>query len=401
MVIITMINNFKWQLINDSIVEDDKKVLTDFINTDGVRFTQGKQVRRFEDEWSKWIGCSHSVYVNSGASANYIMASIMKEKKGLGEVIVSPLGWVSDVSPLVNLGFTPVFVDVDLKNMSITLENIKKAVTDKTVGITLVHVLGFNAVNDELVKFCRDEDLFFIEDCCEAHGATYNGKRVGNFGDVSNFSFYFGHHMTTIEGGMLCTNDDELYLLAKMFRSHGMTRLDYLQNDELGTKQQIKYKELYPDLNPLFTFAVPGYNLRNQEFNAVLGLSQLPRLQNNVEARIENLNVWLDNLDSNKFFTDFDRKGNSNFALPLILLKKDLEFMKKICILLDEENVEYRIGTAGGGNQARQPYLENYEFVEYNLDNVNHIHDFALYIGNHPELEKEQIINLCEELNGI
>ncbi len=396
-----MINNFKWQLINDSIVEDDKKVLTDFINTDGVRFTQGKQVRRFEDEWSKWIGCSHSVYVNSGASANYIMASIMKEKKGLGEVIVSPLGWVSDVSPLVNLGFTPVFVDVDLKNMSITLENIKKAVTDKTVGITLVHVLGFNAVNDELVKFCRDEDLFFIEDCCEAHGATYNGKRVGNFGDVSNFSFYFGHHMTTIEGGMLCTNDDELYLLAKMFRSHGMTRLDYLQNDELGTKQQIKYKELYPDLNPLFTFAVPGYNLRNQEFNAVLGLSQLPRLQNNVEARIENLNVWLDNLDSNKFFTDFDRKGNSNFALPLILLKKDLEFMKKICILLDEENVEYRIGTAGGGNQARQPYLENYEFVEYNLDNVNHIHDFALYIGNHPELEKEQIINLCEELNGI
>ena len=183
---------FEWQLINDSITKEDKKTLTDFINTDGVRFTQGEQVRKFEEEWSKWVGCKYSVYVNSGASANYIMASMMKEKKGLGEVIVSPLGWVSDVSPLVNLGFTPVFVDVDLKNMSITLENIKKAVTDKTVGITLVHVLGFNAVNDELVKFCKDEDLFFIEDCCEAHGATYNGERVGNFGDVSNFSFYFG-----------------------------------------------------------------------------------------------------------------------------------------------------------------------------------------------------------------
>ena len=186
---------FEWQLINDSITKEDKKALTDFINTDGVRFTNGEKVKEFEKQWSEWVGCKHSVYVNSGASANYIMASIMKEEKGLGEVIVSPLGWVSDVSPLVNLGFTPVFVDVDLKNMSITLDNIKKAVTEKTVGITLVHVLGFNAVNDELVKFCKDKDLFFIEDCCEAHGATSNGKRVGNFGDVSNFSFYFGHQI--------------------------------------------------------------------------------------------------------------------------------------------------------------------------------------------------------------
>jgi CDP-4-dehydro-6-deoxyglucose reductase, E1 len=387
-------NNFSWQLINDSITKEDKKALTDFINTDGVRFTQGEQVRKFEEEWSKWVGCKHSVYVNSGASANYIMASMMKEKKGLGEVIVSPLGWVSDVSPLVNLGFTPVFVDVDLKSMSITLENIKKAVTDKTVGITLVHVLGFNAVNDELVKFCKDEDLFFIEDCCEAHGATSNGKRVGNFGDVSNFSFYFGHHITSVEGGMVCTNDDTLYDYAKLFRSHGMTR-------EASPKLQQEYNEKYPDCNPLFTFAVPGYNVRNQEFNAVLGLSQLPRLQNNVEVRMENLEIWLDTLDSDKFYTDFDREGNSNFALPLILLKKDLEYMQKCCTLLDEQNVEFRVGTAGGGNQARQPYLEKYEIITHDLNNVNHIHDYALYVGNHPELKKEQIINLCRRLNEI
>ncbi len=385
---------FKWQLINDSITKEDKKALTDFINTDGVRFTQGEQVRKFEEEWSKWVGCKHSVYVNSGASANYIMASMMKEKKGLGEVIVSPLGWVSDVSPLVNLGFTPVFVDVDLKNMSITLENIKKAVTDKTVGITLVHVLGFNAVNDELVKFCKDEDLFFIEDCCEAHGATSNGVRVGNFGDVSNFSFYFGHHMTSIEGGMVCTNDDELYDYAKLFRSHGLTR-------EASPKLRQEYVDKYPDVNPLFTFAVPGYNVRNQEFNAVLGLSQLPRLQNNVESRMENLEIWLDTLDSNKFYTDFDREGNSNFTLPLILLKKDLEYMQNVCILLDEENIEYRLGTAGGGNQARQPYLEKYKVISHDLNNVNHIHDYGLYVGNHPELSKSQIIDLCRKLNNV
>jgi len=387
-------NNFEWQLINDSITKEDKKALTDFINTDGVRFTNGEKVKEFEKQWSEWVGCKHSVYVNSGASANYIMASIMKEEKGLGEVIVSPLGWVSDVSPLVNLGFTPVFVDVDLKNMSITLDNIKKAVTEKTVGITLVHVLGFNAVNDELVKFCKDKDLFFIEDCCEAHGATSNGKRVGNFGDVSNFSFYFGHHITSVEGGMVCTNDDKLYDYAKLFRSHGMTR-------EASKELQEKYELNYPDVNPLFTFAVPGYNVRNQEFNAVLGLSQLPRLQDNVESRIENLHIWLDTLDSDIFFTDFNEEGNSNFALPLILLKKDLEYFQKICKLLETKNVEYRVGTAGGGNQARQPYLEKYDFITHDLNNVNHIHDYALYVGNHPELKKEQIIDICRSLNEI
>ena len=249
-------------------------------------------------------------------------------------------------------------------------------------------------MSDELKKFCADNDLFFIEDCCEAHGAKHKGDRVGIYGDVSNFSFYFGHHITSVEGGMVCTNNKELYDYAKLFRSHGMTR-------EASSELQEKYKLDYPDVNPLFTFAVPGYNLRNQEFNAVLGLSQLPRLQNNVEERIENLNIWLDNLDSNKFFTEFNRKGNSNFALPLILLKKDLEFMKKVCKLLDKEGVEYRVGTAGGGNQARQPYLEKYNFIEHDLTNVNHVHDFGLYIGNHPELSNYQIETLCRKLNNV
>ena len=184
-----MKNKFKWQLINDSVTDGDKKALTDFINTPNQRFTNGPKVKEFEQAWSDYLGCEYSVFVNSGASANYIMASIMKEEKGLGEVIVSPLGWVSDVSPLVNLGFTPVFVDVCMENMSITLENIKAAVTNKTVGVSLVHVLGFAAVSKELVQFCEDNDLFFIEDCCESHGATHKGTKVGNFGDVSNFSF--------------------------------------------------------------------------------------------------------------------------------------------------------------------------------------------------------------------
>lgn len=389
-----MKNKFKWQLINDSITDGDKKALTDFINTPNQRFTNGPKVKEFEKAWSEYVGCDFSVFVNSGASANYVMASIMKEEKGVGEVIVSPLGWVSDVSPLVNLGFTPVFVDVSMENMSITLDNIKAAVTDKTVGVSLVHVLGFAAVTDEMVKFCEDNDLFFIEDCCESHGATYKGTKVGNFGNVSNFSFYFGHHITTIEGGMVCTNDEKLYDYAKLFRSHGMTR-------EASSQVQEQYERTRPDLNPLFTFAVPGYNMRNQELNAVLGLEQLKRLNYNCDKRRDNFKTWVESLDSDKFFIDFHQNGNSNFALPLVLKEKDLELFERCCILLNNEKVEYRIGTAGGGNQARQPYLDKYDFVKHDLSNVDHIHDFGLYIGNHPELVEKDIINLCEELNRL
>ena len=386
--------NFNWQLINDSITDSDKKALTDFINTPDQRFTNGSKVKEFEQAWSDYLGCEYSVFVNSGASANYIMASIMKEEKGVGEVIVSPLGWVSDVAPLVNLGFTPVFVDVSMENMSITLDNIKAAVTDKTVGVSLVHVLGFAAVTNEMVKFCEDNDLFFIEDCCESHGATYEGTKVGNFGDVSNFSFYFGHHITTIEGGMVCTNDEKLYNQAKLFRSHGMTR-------EASNEIQDFYKLTKPDLNPLFTFAVPGYNMRNQELNAVLGLEQLKRLQYNCDKRRDNFGQWVEMLDDRHFYTDFHQNGNSNFALPLILRKKDLELFEKCCILLEEQKVEFRVGTAGGGNQARQPYLEKYDFRSEDLSNVDHVHDFGLYIGNHPELNNNDIKNLCGELNRL
>ena len=390
---------FKWQLINDSITNEDKKSLIDHISLDGVRFTQGAKVKEFEKVWSDWLGVKHSVFVNSGASANYIMISILKELKGYGEVIVPTLGWVSDVSPIVNLGLKPVFVDVSPNTFSTDIEKILPLVNENTIGLTLVHCLGFNSISDKIINFCKEKNIFLIEDCCEAHGATYNGKKVGTFGDVSNFSFYFGHHMTTIEGGMVCTNDDEIFQYAKMFRSHGMTRLDYLQNDELGLKLQKKYEISHPDLNPLFTFAVPGYNMRNQELNAILGLSQIKRLDYNIQKRIQNLQTWVDNLNYEKFFLDFDLVGNSNFALPLVVKNKNKDRLVRVCQILEDNQVEYRIGTAGGGNQARQPYLEKYEYTAKDLPNSDYIHEYALYVGNHPELKEEQIIDLCTKLN--
>tara|TARA_B100000029_G_C17544650_1_gene948009 strand:- start:280 stop:1455 length:1176 start_codon:yes stop_codon:yes gene_type:complete len=386
-------NKFTWPLINDNITADDKLALIRWLQEPGVRFTQSKYVKKFEQAWSDWLGVKYTVFVNSGASANYIMTSIMKELKGGGEVIVPPIGWVSDIAPVVNLGMTPVFVDVDPESLAITAENIESAITDKTVGIVLVHALGFNGLTDKLVELADKHNLVLIEDCCESHGATFNGRKIGTIGDMSNFSFYFGHHITTVEGGVVCTNNKDIYELAKMFRSHGMIR-------EASEDVSDGYTNKYPDLNPLFLFAVPGYNLRNTEFNAVLGLKQLHRLNGHCRQRAQNLNLWLENLDKDKFFTDYLLEGNSSFALPLILKEKDKELFNRVCSALEEAKVEYRIGTAGGGNQARQPYLEKYPHkIIGDLSVSNHIHDYGLYVGNHTDLKIKQIKTLCEILN--
>jgi CDP-6-deoxy-D-xylo-4-hexulose-3-dehydrase len=197
--------------------------------------------------------------------------------------------------------------------------------------------------------------------------------------------------MTTIEGGMISTNNREMYELARMFRSHGMTR-------EASPETHAKYAK--PDVNPLFTFAVPGYNMRSTELNAVLGLQQLPRLDSNISARVRNLDVWLQNLDPSKYFIDFKVEGSSNYALPLIW--KNLEDKAAICRLLEDRKVEYRLGTAGGGNQARQPYLERYAYKKVGTLQVSdYIQDHGLYIGNHPELREADIIELCERLNNV
>ncbi len=386
--------NFNWPLINDNVTPSDRKVLSNFILS-GERLTNGPKVKEFEKLWSNWLGVKHSVMVNSGASANYISIAMVKELLGEGEIIVPPLGWVSDISSVVQLGMTPVFVDISMNNLAITAENIKNAITPKTKAIVLVHCLGFNGLTDEIISIAKQHNLLLIEDCCESHGAVFKDQKIGTYGDISLFSFYFGHHITTVEGGTICVNDDKLYDLAKLFRSHGMTR-------EASQELQTEYQTKYPHLNPLFTFAVAGFNMRSTEINAVLGIEQMKRLDYNIQKRTDNLNTWLKNLDFHKYFTQFDTEGSSNFALPLVLNKEYKDKLKSVCSILEEEKVEYRLGTAGGGNQALQPYLNKLDHaVVGELPNANYIHYNALYIGNHPELTETQIINLCNKLNNV
>lgn len=385
---------FKWPLINDNITKTDKQILSDFV-LNSNRFTNGPKVKEFEKIWSEWLGVKHSSMVNSGASANFISIAIVKELLGEGEVIVPPLGWVSDISSVAQLGMTPVFVDVNPNSLNITAENIKKAITSKTKAIVLVHTLGFNGMTDEIIKIAKENNILLIEDCCEAHGAKFKDKRVGSIGDISLFSFYFGHHITTIEGGMVCVNDPKLLDLVKLFRSHGMTR-------EASLELQDDYKKNYPNLNPLFTFAVAGFNMRSSELNAVLGIEQMKRLDNNIEARRVNLGIWLQNLDSTKFKIDYDIEGNSSFALPLIMVESFKDKLCNVCSILENEKVEYRLGTAGGGNQALQPYLSKFSHRKVgDLNNVNYIHSNSLYIGNHTDLTEKQIINLCKKINNV
>ena len=208
----------------------EKKDFTEvkkILNKKNPILTQSKKVEEFERKWSKWLGVKYSTFVNSGSSANFISISILKalnKNKVKNEIIVPSLTWVSDINSVILNGYKPVFVDINFNNLSMNIEQIKKKINKKTLGIFITHAQGFNGLNQDLITIIKRKKLFFIEDVCESHGATFKSKKLGTFGDISNFSFYYAHHMTTIEGGMVCTNDKKIYELSKIFRSHGMLR---------------------------------------------------------------------------------------------------------------------------------------------------------------------------------
>mgnify|MGYP000067878962 FL=1 len=383
-------------LMNDNITRDDVNVLIDFLQNNNI-FTQNKNVREFEKEWSEWLGVKYSVFVNSGSSANFITMAALAEMYGKGEVIVPPITWSSDISSILLAGHTPVFVDINKENMAMNDHAIIEKITSNTKAVFLTHILGFNALSDYLLEELEKRNILLIEDVCESHGATFHGRKCGTFGFASNFSFYFAHHMSTIEGGMVCTNDKKFYEYARMFRSHGMLR----ESTDEELKQD--YYKRYPELNPEFIFTVPGFNMRSTELNAVIGLNQLKGLDDNNIKRCENFKCFLENLDSEKYYTDFELDGSVNYAFILLLRHPDNELFKKVCGALKKEKVEFRRGTSGGGNQMRQPYIRK-RFPELHPEemvNADYIHSYGMYIGNYPTLERKKILQLCTLLNNI
>jgi len=248
-----------------------------------------------------------------------------------------------------------------------------------------------------LLRSLKERNIPLIEDVCESHGATFMGRKLGSFGLISNFSFYFAHHMSTIEGGMVCTNDEMIYETMRMFRSHGMVR----ESTNVEIKQKFVHENL--DLSPDFIFAYPAYNVRNTEIGAVLGRSQLKRLdQNNIKRR-KNFELFIKNLDPQKYRTDFDLEGSCNYAFNLVLKEPDHEFRDIVEKAMQNAGVEFRRGSSGGGNQLRQPYLKEIipdkEWEKY--PEIEHIHFYGYYIGNYPNLKKQKILDLCKLLNAL
>lgn len=387
----------QFPLMRNNILREDLDAVIAHLQQDDPILTNGPQVKAFEAEWSQWLGVKYSVFVNSGASSNLLSMAVLKIRHPEGgEVIVPPLAWVSDVATVLQNGFTPVFADIDPRTLSMDTQAILDQITPHTRAVFLTHVQGFDGLTDRLLQELDRRGIPLIEDVCESHGATHGGRRLGSFGWMSNFSFYYAHHMSTIEGGMVCTNDDRVYQQLRMLRGHGMVR------ESTDADLRATYRAEYPDLNPDFIFSVPAYNVRNTEIGGIMGRSQLKRLDANVERRTANFLRFLRQLDPRRFRTDFQLDGSSNYAFNLVLQEADDALAQRLMARMRETGIEFRRGSAGGGNQVRQPYLRGIVPADHHLafPQTEHIHFYGFYIGNFPDLRTDEIDAICAIVNA-
>jgi CDP-6-deoxy-D-xylo-4-hexulose-3-dehydrase len=385
---------YDWPLMKDTLTWCDRWKLAKFVMTSD-KFTQGKKVEEFEQAWSEWLDVKHSLFVTSGSTANFLLLDAVKElyfknKKKI-KVLVPACTWVTNINPIMQLGMEPIFCDINLNDYSFDLENADAISKKHKIDIVFTtHLLGLPAPTFALRSIFPK--AIMLEDVCESHGAKdIFGHRVGSKSNGSTFSFYFGHHMSTVEGGMVCTNNTELYNLMRMKRSHGMSRVS-MKPEEFAAK--------HPDIDPQFLFVTAGYNFRNTELGAVLGLSQLKKLDDFIEQRRKNyakfINIMLiDGRD--KFYVPgggYIEEGNSSFCFPLIAktpLIKDALLRR-----LRQNFIEYR--PVVGGNLLRQPYMTGYgisgKAPAYNVDIV---HENGIYIGNN-QFVGDKELNTLEQI---
>ena len=381
-----MENKLPWPLMKDCITDEDKQSLVDFIQTSN-RYTNGPKVKEFEKMWSEWLGVKHSLFVSSGSTANFLLLAAIKERYNLksgDKVLVPAMTWITNVAPIIQLGLKPIFCDVESDTFSFDLEHMAK-LHQEHPDIRLVfvtHLFGIPAPINEFKKIIPN--AFYIEDCCESHGAKIYGKKVGTLSEGSTFSSYFGHHMTTVEGGFVSTDDDELYQLMRAKRSHGLAR-------ECSPEIYQKYVKQYPDVDKRFMFITDGYNFRNNEFGGVLGISQLPRLNDMIKRRREICQRFENNIlkkYADIFHTpNFD--GNSSFCLPFIV--KDRSLRNDLQEYLENKEIETR--PLCSGNLLRQPFLSEYEpFKEF--PKVDYLHYHGFFIGNNHMITDDEIDKL-------
>jgi CDP-6-deoxy-D-xylo-4-hexulose-3-dehydrase len=375
-----------WKLMDNAIPQEQREKLSQFILL-GDRFSQGDLVREFEKKWSEWQGCKYSVFVNSGSSAN-LLAVYAASPHGGDTWVSQACTWATTVTPIMMSGNYLQLCDVDIPSLSPNIDSLKFIIQKrKPKYLFLANLLGFSSITEEILDLCQENDITLLEDCCESHGAESLGKKVGNFGKISTFSFYYGHHMTTIEGGMCCTDDEKMYERLLLLRSHGLYR-------ELPSEMKEKYSNLIVDEN--FTFLIPGLNVRSTEINALLGLMQLENLDKHNQIRRENFKIFSGGLDGDKFYSDFPVEGNSSFCFPIILKHKG--FIQGIRKKLMEMGVETR--PIIGGNLYRHPFMNSVN--QYKLDkNAEIVHANGFYVGNNHNVKKEDVVWLIDNLNNL
>lgn len=386
---------YDWPLMKDTLTWSDRWKLAKFVMTSS-QFTQGKKVQQFEKAWSDWLGVDYSLFVTSGSTANFLLLDAVKEMyfkdKKKVKVLVPACTWVTNINPVIQLGMEPIFCDINLFDYSFDLSTAAQIAQKHKIDIVFTtHLLGLPANLHGLRSIFPK--AIMLEDVCESHGARdYQNYKVGSKSNGSTFSFYFGHHMSTIEGGMVCTNNKGLYDLMRMKRSHGMSRVSMIPE---------AYAAAHPEIDPQFLFVTAGYNFRNTELGAVLGLSQLKKLDGFIAQRQKNFRKYIDimhRFGRDKFYLPCDgyaEEGNSSFCFPFIA--KDKYTRDQLIRRFKVNFIEYR--PIVGGNLLRQPYLAEYNTVKCPYADI--LHENGVYIGNNQFVGDKELTMLEDIIRSL
>ena len=383
----------KYPLAKETITEVEIQRLIEWLKK-YPRLTKGELTVEFEQKWAEYIGTRYSVFVNSGSSANLLMIYALKELGKLnGKVIVPSVGWVTTISPLLQFGIEPVMVDADKKTFGIDLEQTEFLLkTEDISAIIFVQVLGVPHYKEELLRLSQKYNVPLLEDGCAALGSSYeDGTMVGQVGDMSTFSFYFGHQFSTIEGGMINTDDEDIYHMLLMLRSHGWGK-------DLP-KESYKQKMIENNIDIFhepFTFLVPGFNLRSTDLQSYLGLMQVEKADWISEMRTENHIEYAKQLDGHFEFQDW---GDDNpCSISFGALAESKEHRKEVVNRLVENGIETRIFSAG--NLGLHPFWVN-RYGEFHGEVADKIHSRGFFLPNYPELEIDDIDFISGVCNGI
>ncbi|MDQ7091447.1 MAG: DegT/DnrJ/EryC1/StrS family aminotransferase [Methylococcales bacterium] len=384
-----------YELAHSTFGEEEKKAMHDVIESD--LFSMGKNVKAFEQQFAEFFGKKYAVMVNSGSSANLIaVAALFHRKenalKAGDEVIVPCVSWATTFYPLHQYGLKLKFVDIDLTTLNYDIDELKKAVTPETKMIVTVSVLGNPCYFDEIEALCQQHDLILFDDNCESMGAKYNGRYTGTSGLVNTFSTFFSHHISTMEGGLVVTDDYEVYCLAKSLRNHGWTR-DQDEGSPIYEKKDDDFFEAY-------RFILPGYNVRPNELQGALGLTQIKKLPGFIEQRRKNAAYFVEKFkEDDRFIIQREVGESSWFSFTMIMAKNADITRKQVFAALDQHEIKYRIIT--GGNFLEHDVIKYINHQVTKSDNASYAHNNGFFIGNAPVDLTHHIDLLSRALNTV